>query len=130
MAEREEKILDLLSRGFSRNQVGEAISAQYNCTHLAAVKQYDKIVRRARVVGEDEKEDARTVIISRYDFLYQEAVNNGQIKTAADVLEKKMKALGLYDKQAGKEEAPQILITGKPDLTVVPGKDDKDAKEK
>lgn len=128
MEKREREILELLSQGFSRGDIGERLAPKYNCTPLAITKQYDKVVKNLRITDEGEKENARAVNLQRFEFLYQQAVREGQKKVAADIIEKHGKLLGLYERGAQKEEVPQIFIQGKPDLAVVPK--EKDAKEK
>lgn len=128
MEEREEKILELVAQGFSRRQIGERISASYNCTHLAACKQYDKLLKNMKNTSDEEKESIRTVLLQRYEYLYRQALANNQVKSASEIIDKTAKLVGLYEKQSGKEEVPEIFISGRSDLKVVPK--DKDAKEK
>lgn len=120
MIEREDRIVALIGQGMSRKAIGDLIASEYGCTPLAACKQYDNLIKEIQVVTTQERETTRSVLLQRYEHLYREALSRGNYKTASDVLDKQAKLLGLYDRDAVKEEAPKIVIKGKPDLKVVP----------
>lgn len=122
MQKRETEILKLISFGYGRKHVCEEIAERFKCTQLAAEKQYDKLLKSLHITDTSQKEDARSVFIQRYEYLFKTAVQNKNLKTASDIIDKQAKLLGLYDKDGMREEAPQIIISGKPDLQVVPGK--------
>lgn len=120
MARREDDIIKLMSAGYGRQAISVEIAGMYECTELAAAKQYDKIVKSLKINTPEEKECARAVFMQRYEFLYTTAVEKNNLKTAGEIIDKQSKLLGLYDKDAVREEAPKIQIFGKQPLAVVP----------
>lgn len=126
MLEREREIIKLIGLGYGRKAIGTQIASSYKCTELAGCKQYDKVVKSLKIVSSEEREDARSVFMQRYEYLYSEAVSKRNYKTAGDIIDKQSKLLGLYDKDAVKEEAPKIEIFRKP-LAVVPKAENEDS---
>jgi len=119
MKVREGKIIAYMEKGYGRQEISEKISFIYRCTKLAVCKQYDKLVKDMRVTTSEEKESARAVYLNRYEFLYRQAVERNQLKSAGEIIDKQSKLLGLYDKEQTAEKPPKITISPKPKLAVV-----------
>ena len=120
MAKRENEILDLISKGKRRIEIGKMMCEKWNCSQQAIERQYDKIMEKMVEQTETEREHKRAEILMRMDEICRQAQKDGSFKMALDGLEKQARLYGLYEKHTEKKEEKPPEITFGRRLKAVP----------
>ena len=122
MREREEKILDLIGKGFSRAEISKVLAPEYRVSRQSIEKQYDKTIKSWAKDNSSLKEETKAVYLQQLSDLYKRAYEAGHWKAAGELVEKQAKLHGMYQPKAVEAEKPAtIKIMEKGSLEVVPG---------
>lgn len=120
MAQREQDICQLIAIGLKRTDISDELAAKYKVSKIAIERQYDRIINDWITEEKDKLDLAKAQYIMQLRHLHQKAVEAGQWKTAAEIVEKQAKMMGLYNiKSQTQEDKPEINIVPR-SLTVVP----------
>lgn len=126
MAQREQEICALIALGFKRVEIATELATKFKCSKKSIERHYDKIIKTWIDLEKDKLDTAKAQYILQLRHLHKKAVEAGQWKVAAEIVEKQAKMMGIYQPKAqSQEEKPAINIVPR-SLAVVPkaGNDD------
>ena len=124
MLEREEAIRDNLAEGRDIRDFVSELAKKHACSELSIKRQYYQILNELVEVSKGARDELRVKLMARNDYLYKQALQQGNLKQAADINNLQAKIGGLYQpdqkKADEKPAAPVFNIVSNEDKNVVP----------
>lgn len=102
MTEREDDILEALRLGQDFRTFGSVLAKKHNCSKSSVHRQYLNLVSEMASQQKETREELRVELMIKTQFLYDKALEAGNIKNALDAVNSHAKMAGLF--QPDKEE--------------------------
>jgi hypothetical protein len=96
-----ETVLSLLARGIPKSKILQVLIAHYGISERQAKRYLSEARELEAALGEGMNAKSRGVLANRFEFLFQQAVEKGDLKTARDILNSHSKLLQLPNQTGG-----------------------------